>query len=83
MKEICTLEIETVAILSHKMVEKDSLIVELKGGITIFIHGNHIGIFTLDSVMTKEFDEIKTSKITLVESDLTSIMENMQDATVN
>lgn len=83
MKEICSLEIETNAILSHKTVDENSIIIELKGGITLFIHANMIGLFSSESVLTKEFDSIKTDKITLVETDLSAIMENMEDATIN
>jgi hypothetical protein len=83
MKELCNLEIEKDAIISHKTIENDSLIIELKGGITLFIYKNTFGIFLSNTIKTKEFESVDLFKITLVEDDLSTIMENIQGMTIN
>ena len=83
MKELCYLEIEKDAIISHKTIENDSLVIELKGGITLLIYKNILGIFLPETIKTKDFDDVDLFKITLVEDDLSTILKDIQNTTVH
>jgi len=76
MKILCKLEIEEALIESHSRHGNAGIILNLKGGIVMFIHDNSIGIFSEQSILLKGCKDIPMLSLQLME--ITSNLNTME-----